>query len=141
MVDVRVTVDLSKLVDLPTPGEATAKLGGVVREAALFGERTVVGFTPVDTGAAKASITSARVTALEWRIVSPLYYVPLLEDGTRAHVIVPKHKKVLKFKVGAATVFTKIVKHPGTKPYRMFARSIPIITRHLEALIPKVFEK
>ena len=42
-------------------------------------------------------------------------YAPHIEYGTGPHVIVPKEKKVLVFKIGGVTIFTKRVNHPGTK--------------------------
>ncbi len=35
--------------------------------------------------------------------------------GTRPHIIRPRYKKVLRFRVQGRTVFAKIVHHPGTK--------------------------
>jgi len=42
-----------------------------------------------------------------------------LEHGTRAHTIKPSRASVLRFKVAGKTVFSKSVKHPGTRPYRI----------------------
>ncbi|MFZ3595035.1 hypothetical protein [Streptomyces sp. BH104] len=36
-------------------------------------------------------------------------------NGTRPHLIRPRRKKVLRFEVGGREVFTKLVRHPGTK--------------------------
>lgn len=35
--------------------------------------------------------------------------------GTRPHIIRPRYRKVLKFKMSGRTVFAKVVHHPGTK--------------------------
>lgn len=35
--------------------------------------------------------------------------------GTRPHIIRPRYRKVLKFKMHGRTVFAKVVHHPGTK--------------------------
>jgi hypothetical protein len=35
--------------------------------------------------------------------------------GTRPHVIRPRVRKSLKFKIGGRTVFARVVHHPGTK--------------------------
>jgi RNase P/RNase MRP subunit p29 len=41
-----------------------------------------------------------------------------LEEGTQPHWIFPRKKKVLRFKgKSGGWVSTKVVKHPGTKPY------------------------
>lgn len=42
-------------------------------------------------------------------------YAPHIEFGTAPHVIVPKNKKFLAFKINGETVFAKRVNHPGTK--------------------------
>ena len=141
MVDVRVEVkfpDSAKFLALD-PKTANASLGTIVQEGALFGVRTVVGFTPVDTGGLKGSIQPQEVGPLAWRVVSALYYAPFVEDDTRAHLILPKNKKVLKFRMGSGTVFSRGVKHPGTRGYHMFARSVPIIVKRLEALVSRAF--
>lgn len=44
--------------------------------------------------------------------------------GTRRHIIRPRHKQVLKFKIGGRTVFAKVVNHPGTKPNDFMVRAL-----------------
>ncbi len=44
-------------------------------------------------------------------------YVYGYEFGTRAHVIVPRTRRALRFDAGGGTVFATIVHHPGTKPH------------------------
>lgn len=141
MVDVNITVDLTglRVLEKFTPAEVGTRVEGLVHEGALFGTRTVVGFTPVDTGALKGSITPQMVSPREWRVVSPLYYAPLVEDDTRPHVITPKHGKFLRFVAGGRVVFTKLVRHPGTKGHHMFARAVPVIVQHLDVQARRVF--
>lgn len=69
---------------------------------------------PVDTGRLRNSIlvTSDGMT-LTISIVDYAFYV---EFGTPPHIIKPKDKQSLKFKVGGKEVFAKIVRHPGTRP-------------------------
>jgi len=40
----------------------------------------------------------------------------IFTHNTPPHIIKPKDKKALKFKVGNGKVFAKVVKHPGTRP-------------------------
>lgn len=48
----------------------------------------------------------------------PALYAKFLEDGSKAHVIMPKDPKgVLAFMVGGKQVFAHKVNHPGTKAY------------------------
>lgn len=43
----------------------------------------------------------------------------ILEYGSKAHTITPKQRIVLRFEVGGKVIFTKRVKHPGTKAHGM----------------------
>ena len=36
-------------------------------------------------------------------------------EGTRPHKIVPRFASVLRFEIGGKVIFTKLVRHPGTK--------------------------
>jgi hypothetical protein len=38
-----------------------------------------------------------------------------LNSGTKPHIIVPVNGKALRFKIGGVTIFSKRVKHPGTR--------------------------
>ena len=49
-------------------------------------------------------------------ITSDMPYSVFVHEGTRPHIIRPVRKQVLKFQVGGRNVFTKEVRHPGTKP-------------------------
>lgn len=42
----------------------------------------------------------------------------LHHEGTKAHVIIPRFKKTLRFVQHGKIVYAKIVHHPGTKPNR-----------------------
>jgi hypothetical protein len=44
--------------------------------------------------------------------------------GTRRHIIRPRTKQALKFKIGGRTVFAKIVHHPGTKPNDFMTKAL-----------------
>jgi hypothetical protein len=74
---------------------------------------------PVDTGRLRSSgrmdirITSVGPTGI---VTFPVSYARYVHEGTRAHVIRAKKKKVLKFKGrSGAFVFAKKVNHPGTR--------------------------
>jgi len=43
-------------------------------------------------------------------------YAPYVEFGTAPHLITPKNKKALSWKVGKKRIFVKSVRHPGTEP-------------------------
>lgn len=44
--------------------------------------------------------------------------------GTRRHIIRPRRRQALKFKIGGRTVFAKIVHHPGTKPNDFMTKAL-----------------
>jgi hypothetical protein len=73
---------------------------------------------PVDTGRLRASI-SKDVNSLSFKVFSNVEYAGYVNDGTRPHVIRPRHKQALRVRIGGRTVFAKEVHHPGTraKPY------------------------
>lgn len=50
--------------------------------------------------------------------------VRLVLDGTRPHLIRPRRAKALRFEVGGDVVFTKLVRHPGTRPNNFMARAL-----------------
>jgi len=56
---------------------------------------------------------------------SPLKYAKFVEEGTKAHTIKATRARILAFAVGASTkVFTKMVRHPGTKSQRPLRRAL-----------------
>jgi hypothetical protein len=45
-------------------------------------------------------------------------------EGTRPHLIRPRRARALRFEVGGDVVFTKLVRHPGTRPNNFLARAL-----------------
>lgn len=60
--------------------------------------------------AASAGDLSAEVT-------SEANYSSIIEEGSAAHVIVPKNAKVLAFTMDGEQIFARSVNHPGTRAY------------------------
>lgn len=83
---------------------------------------------PVDTGRLRASIRieARRTFTLRsvYTIGSDLDYAPMVHDGTRPHIIRPRTKQALKFRVGGRTVFATIVHHPGTRARPFLDRAL-----------------
>lgn len=80
--------------------------------------------TPVDTGALKRAQVKTPVVVTGDRVVAGVEYrsayALFVHEGTRAHIIRPRNKKVLAWiprGSGKARYATK-VNHPGTKPQR-----------------------
>jgi len=144
MANVSVEIDVSKavaaLAAISGAGMQT-KLSAALTETALFGERTVVGFTPVRTGALRASIKANRLGPLGWKISSPLPYVGPVEFGSPPHIIRPRSGKFLRFQSGSGTVYARSVRHPGTRARRMFALSVPKIQAELTNIVARMLAR
>ena len=106
-----------------TRGDADAR--AVVNRAKVL--------APVDTGRLRASIRLERRSFLgfrtRWTIGSDVEYAPMVNDGTRPHLIRPKNAKALRFKMGGRTVFAKVVKHPGTRARPFLDRALREVAR------------
>lgn len=62
---------------------------------------------------------------LEGVIVCDHPAVRYVLDGTRPHLIRPRRPKgVLRFEVDGRVVFTRLVRHPGTRPNDFMARAL-----------------
>lgn len=65
-------------------------------------------------------------------------------EGTKAHMIIPRFKKVLRFVVNKKFVFTKRVQHPGIKAdpflYKAAAKMEPVIVSRFESALDKLLE-
>lgn len=73
--------------------------------------------SPVDTGQMRTAhrVEDVKVTGMSARtaVVVEKDYAAAVHDGSKPHIIRPKNKKALAFKIGGATVFAQKVKHPG----------------------------
>lgn len=76
---------------------------------------------PHKTGALQRSILTS-ISYPSASVKTQEKYGAFVEDGTRAHVIMPKTKKAL-FWTGAANPY-RAVHHPGTKANPFFARGV-----------------
>ena len=109
--------------------------GGVVHQVTGKAARSVEAIPAVAEGRiVKGSVQAGGGTAP---------YVKGLEDGTPAHVIMPKNAQALSFLMGGERVFFKKVNHPGTQAYHIMestfdAMEDEIITA-LKALPSEVF--
>jgi HK97 gp10 family phage protein len=76
---------------------------------------------PTRTGRLRSSIgmaqagPDARLIGVGPAVGTNVAYAAAVEFGTRAHTIVPRARKALKFKAGQTDVFAARVHHPGTK--------------------------
>lgn len=89
--------------------------------------------TPKRTGATAAQWTQ-RAEGDGFTVENSSPIVPMLEFGTRPHVIRPRRRGgVLAFSVAGRRVFARQVNHPGTQPThfveRTVARTLPRVVR------------
>jgi HK97 gp10 family phage protein len=101
------------------------KLVDIAYAAAFWG-------APWRTGKLAGSIVK-EVTEGEASISALAPYAVYVEKGTAPHEIRPVNASVLAFEVGGDMVFTRLVRHPGTKPN-------PFMQRAVEAAQEKVEE-
>lgn len=95
---------------------------------------------PVDTGRLRNSITfELAPDGLSATIGTNVEYAPAVEFGSKPHVIRPRNKRVLRFKVGGKFVFARAVNHPGgpAQPFLFpaFEEERPMFRRRLEDAI------
>lgn len=67
-------------------------------------------FRAIDVIAFRSTPNQVAATA-----IAPTPQAKYTDEGTRPHVIRPRSKKVLRFKVGGRVVFARQVNHPGFK--------------------------
>lgn len=86
-------------------------------------KRTATRARQLAPGSMKRKITTSTATGhvrVECSHPATMYVI----NGTRRHIIRPRHKQALKFKIGARTVFAKVVHHPGTKPNNFLLKAL-----------------
>jgi len=94
---------------------------------------------PIKTGQLRRSIT------LDYKPISVSIYPTVkyalpLHDGSKAHVITPKTKKVLRFKAGGKWVYARRVNHPGYKGNKFVERTVSRSESPINRLFDKALE-
>ena len=119
------------------PDEIKDNVRKVVKNSAFNIERNAKSSASVKTGHLRRSI-STKMGDMEATIhTSNLKYAPMVEFGTRPHIIRAKNKKALYWKGAAHPV--KQVNHPGSKakPYLIpaFEKEIPYFVEKLKEVV------
>lgn len=77
------------------------------------------------------------------RVVASAPYAAFVENGTRAHDILPRRKKVLRFVQNGAVRFASAVHHPGTAPRPFMAdakeRATPLFEQLMSEAVARAF--
>lgn len=115
------------------PSERGRRMRNAMEESVGFLRQEVVKGTPVDTGTAAGSITTAILgTPLDitGKVFSPLEYVSVLEEGRRPGSTMPPTEPIARWlsRKGSdprlAFVVARAIGRRGTKGHKMFARAI-----------------
>ena len=82
---------------------------------------------PVRTGHLGQSISEGNIRTVgprtvEGSVTASARYALYVHQGTSPHIIRPKNAQALRFEIGGRTIYTKLVRHPGTKA-RPFLRN------------------
>jgi HK97 gp10 family phage protein len=94
------------------------KLADIAFAAAFWG-------APWRTGKLAGSIIK-EVADGEASINALASYAVYVEKGTAPHEIRPVNASVLAFEAGGSMVFTRLVRHPGTKPNPFMQRAVDV---------------
>jgi hypothetical protein len=110
---------------------ATSRSEGEIAARQVVARAKVL--APVDTGRLRASIRVERRSTFglrqRWTVGSDVEYAPMVNDGTRPHIIRPRRAKALKFTVGGRTVYAAVVRHPGTRARPFLDRALADVAR------------
>jgi HK97 gp10 family phage protein len=85
---------------------------------------------PLRTGVLKGSIIKL-LREFEGYVGSAAPYAVYVEYGTRPHTILPVNARVLAFEVAGRTVFSPIVRHPGTRPQPFMRETAEEVKRRI----------
>lgn len=81
--------------------------------------------TPVKTGNLRRQNRLLRVTATSAVFTNDASYAKAVHDGARAHDIVPRNRKALRWRGRDGQMhFARRVRHPGNKPNRFMTRGL-----------------
>ena len=107
-----------------SPQIADAELQRATKEAGKQILRTEVKEAPHKTGHLQQSIRM-NYTPIKAEIYPTMNYAYWVHEGTDSHTIRPSRSKVLRFKTKSGkVVYTKLVRHPGTKENKFVDRTV-----------------
>lgn len=136
-VTVSVTVDKRALERLVRRGPAEAER--VTRERAVALRQDIQQRMPRDTGRTARATREVRKGPYDWAVEIPAVPGRFLIEGTRAHVIRPRFRHVLRFFGPAGVVFARVVHHPGTRPNPFAEDAARAAQRPFARLVAAIF--
>lgn len=114
---------------------------GLMRELQLAALTEEKRLSPVKTGNLRRTIRPGRASAAGFENIATAGYAAPVEFGSAPHRIVPRRRKVLRFKVGGADVFAKVVNHPGSRAQPFMRPGIEKVVRDIGAVIVKAWNR
>jgi hypothetical protein len=107
----------------------------MLKKAVGYAKGRAEELTPVRTGLMRQSWYVTEQGDLNSVLSNRAPYFLYFIEGTSPHEIRPRFASVLRFQSGTNVVFTKLVKHPGTKPCDLLEQ----VKRGTEQEIPRFF--
>lgn len=84
----------------------------------------------VDTGALRNSIHMIHYRDVKGQylwIGSKEKHAYMHHEGTRPHIILPKEAPILRFRAGSRIIYSRMVRHPGTRPNRYLSDQLYLV--------------
>lgn len=125
---------------MKAPQEVDKHLQTATKESGKFILATEKEEVPIKTGALRRSITmDYRPIAVS--IYPAVNYALPVHEGQKPHVITPKTKKVLRFRVGGKLVYVRKVNHPGSKANPFVERTVTKSEGKVNGFFDKALEE
>lgn len=115
--------------------------GTMMRELQLLALAEQKRLAKVKTGNLRRTIRPGRASAQGFETVATAGYAAPVEFGTKPHPIVPRSRKVLRFKVGGREVFAKRVNHPGTRAQPFMRPGIERVVQGIGGIVVKAWNR
>lgn len=122
MVQADLTISKSAANQAALPGTVRFVTDGTRRTLNAVTVRTSVATGRLRAGNQMRVRTSG--LRVEGEVFNNTKYAEAVEQGTAPHVIEPRTKKALKFRVGGRVVIVKKVHHPGTRGTHFMKRGL-----------------
>ena len=125
--------EVAKTLDEETKQQLVKRLAEVAYYEAFYG-------APWRTGKLARSIVT-EIEDGEAKIQALAPYAKFVVEGTRPHKIHPAGANVLVFKAKSGSlVFTRLVRHPGTKPNPFLQRAVDKAREQIDDIWAELFE-
>lgn len=139
---IEVTVQRLGLKIEALPDGLRRKLRRLVSDKlADYAYKTMKEKAPKRTGKLRKSIRKVR-RGFEAYVFPTAPYAVFVEFGTRPHIIRPVRAQALRFETRTGeVVFTRLVRHPGTKPKRFIRETVEEVVRRVPAFWREVWNE